>query len=180
LIEKAKVKKAYNYIKNEFDNIDLSNTDTQNTLDSLYTYCHCKTKHELLLCLSDQPTSIIIAQAAIESAWGTSRFFLEGFNLFGIHSYSNNDKRIEAYGSENSLPIYVRKYDNILSSVSDYLRILATGDSYREFRIRRLSTDTNIVMYLTKYSERRELYTNDITSIINYNNLYQYNNLTID
>ena len=68
----------------------------------------------------------------------------------------------------------------ILSSVSDYLRILATGDSYIEFRIRRLSADTNIVMYLTKYSERRELYTNDITSIINYNNLYQYNNLIID
>ena len=62
----------------------------------LYDYCNCATIQELYYCLSEQPNSIIIAQAAIESGWGTSRFFLEGFNLFGIHSFYSGDMKIKA------------------------------------------------------------------------------------
>ena len=174
LIEKSKIKTAYNYVVDNFDNISL-NKLTQ----PLYDYCNCITVEELLLCLTEQPNSIILAQAAIESGWGTSRFFLEGFNLFGIHSFSNEDNRIKA--SSNSKPVYVKKYIDISSSVSDYLRTLAKGNSYLEYRKQRLEFKNvnNLIQYLTKYSERRELYIKDIALIIDYNNLTQYDTIQI-
>jgi uncharacterized FlgJ-related protein len=36
------------------------------------------------------PTEMIVAQAALESGWGTSRFANEGNNLFGIRTYDKN------------------------------------------------------------------------------------------
>ena len=132
----------------------------------------------MLLCLSEQPTSIIIAQAAIESGWGTSRFFVEGFNLFGIHSYKSDEPKIKATGSLDS-DIYVKKYDSISSSIFDYLRTLAKGYAYNNFRkIRAEEVDvTDMIKYLDRYSERRELYINDLKSIIEYNHLMYYDTL---
>ena len=174
LIEKSKIKTAYNYVVNNFNNI-YPNKLTQ----PLYDYCNCITTEELLLCLTEQPNSIILAQAAIESGWGTSRFFLEGFNLFGIHSFNKHDNRIKA--SSSSKKVYVKKYIDISSSVSDYLRTLAKGNSYLEYRKQRLnfSNVNNLIQYLTKYSERRELYVKDLALIIDYNNLTQYDTIQI-
>ena len=175
LIEKSKIKKAYNYVLNNFDNIYL-NEQTK----PLYDYCNCNTAEELLVCLTDQPNSIIIAQAAIETGWGTSRFFLEGSNLFGIHSV-NTANSIRALGSHDSLPVFVHKYNSILSSISHYLRTLATGYAYSEFRIKRASQDSviNMIPYLKNYSERRDLYVEDIQKLITYNNLSMYDSLIV-
>jgi len=173
LIEKSKIKTAYNYVLDNFDNIY-----PNNLTQSLYDYCNCITAYELLLCLSEQPSSIIIAQAAIESGWGTSRFFVEGFNLFGIHSYKSDESKIKATGSLDS-DIYVKKYDSISSSIFDYLRTLAKGYAYNNFRkIRAEEVDvTDMIKYLDRYSERRELYINDLKSIIEYNKLMYYDTL---
>jgi len=176
LIEKEKIKSMYTYVLDNFDSIIL-NDDTK----FIYEYCNCTKSEELILCLSDQPNSIIIAQAAIESGWGTSRFFLEGFNLFGIHSYNKNDIQIKAAFSSHSAPVYVKKYQDILSSVSHYLRTLAKGYAYSEFRQKRVENIgvQNMIKYLVNYSERRELYIEDLRTIIEYNNLCQYDTLKI-
>ncbi len=173
LIEKSKIKTAYNYVLENFDNI-YPNKTTQ----SLYDYCNCITPYELLLCLSEQPSSIIIAQAAIESGWGTSRFFVEGFNLFGVHAYKSDESKIKATGSLDS-DIYVKKYDSISSSIFDYLRTLAKGYAYDNFRkMRAEEVDVkDMIKHLNRYSERRELYINDLKSIIEYNNLMYYDTL---
>jgi len=148
----------------------------------LYDYCNCDTVEALYYCLKEQPNSIIIAQAAIESGWGTSRFFLEGFNLFGIHSFYSGDMKIQAAGSDISKPVYVKKYDGILSSVSDYLRTLAKSNAYSEFRISRFQNHSvnDLLLYLENYSIRRELYINDLQDIIEYNNLFIYDNIEIN
>lgn len=44
------------------------------------------------------PTSLILTQGALESAWGTSRFFREGNNIFGMWSTNPNEPRIAAKG----------------------------------------------------------------------------------
>jgi len=175
LIEKSKIKIAYNYVLDNFDNIYLNEIT-----EPLYDYCNCISRHELLLCLTDQPTSIILAQAAIESGWGTSRFFVEGFNLFGIHAHRSNEAKIKANGSGDS-EIYVKKYNSISSSIFDYLRTLAKGYAYNDFRKIRveLVDVTDMIKYLDHYSERRELYINDLESIIEYNKLVDYDNLEI-
>src|SRR6056300_1572835 len=36
------------------------------------------------------PTEMIVAMAALESGWGTSRFAIEGNNLFGIRTYDKD------------------------------------------------------------------------------------------
>jgi len=169
IFAKSKIKKAYNNINTE-------------SLRFLYHYCNCTSQEEVLMCLSDQPNSIIIAQAAIESGWGTSRFFREGSNLFGIHSYSSNDNKLKAQGSNASSPIFVKKYHDILSSISDYLRTLARHAAYKDFRIQRFKKNNviDLLKYLIKYSERRELYINDIETVINYNNLFIYDNIKIN
>ena len=177
LIEKAKIKSAYDYVSNNFDNVDYSDLNK-----SLYEYCNCTQTTDLILCLYEQPNSIIIAQAAIESGWGTSRFFLEGFNLFGIHSYSKNTDKIKANSSLISSPVYVKKYDNISSSVSHYLRTLAKGYAYSEFRQKRIKDlpIEKLIRYLINYSERRELYVENLRTIIDYNNLTKYDTLKIN
>jgi len=174
LIEKEKIKTAYHYVLDNFDNLYLNDKTKP-----LYDYCACDTAYELLLCFTEQPNSIIIAQAAIESGWGTSRFFLEGFNLFGIHAYNNDDQTLKA---QNSSRVYVKKYSSVSESISHYLRTLARAGAYSEFRKQRANSNDvmHIINYLTNYSERREVYIDDIESIIEYNKLCQYDTFTIN
>ncbi len=44
--------------------------------------------YELYSKMEEHPTSIIIAQAIIESGWGTSKFFQKANNIFGVWSFS--------------------------------------------------------------------------------------------
>ena len=92
LFEKSKIRKALKSINDD-------------SVEELYLYCNCKSRDKLIECLSNQPNSIILAQAAIESGWGTSRFFIEGLNLFGVHSYNKNDLRMQAIGTTISSPV---------------------------------------------------------------------------
>ncbi|MBJ04434.1 MAG: hypothetical protein CMP65_00840 [Flavobacteriales bacterium] len=173
LLEKNKIKKAYDYILNNYE-IKHNN----DTINELFEYCNCDTKNCLLLCLKAQPNSIIIAQAAIESGWGTSRFFIEGNNLFGVHTQSNDPNKIKA---KNSSPVYVKKYNSISESISHYLRTLASGYFYEQYRINRFNNINSIdlINYLSMYSIRRESYIEDLNSIIIYNNLLMYDNLEL-
>jgi len=82
------------------------------------------------------PTSIIIAMAGIESAWGTSRFSVEGNNLFGIRTWdleSDHMKPKDVPDAKFGLKKYATKCD----SVKDMIRILNTHTAYTEFRVER-------------------------------------------
>ena len=82
------------------------------------------------------PTSIIIAMAGIESAWGTSRFSKEGNNLFGIRTWdleSDHMKPKDVPDAKFGLKKYATKCD----SVKDMIRILNTHTAYTEFRVER-------------------------------------------
>ena len=173
LIEKEKINTAYKYV---FDNFT---TISPNEITKpLFDYCNCIDKYDLLLCLAEQPNSIIIAQAAIESGWGTSRFFKQGYNLFGIHTTKNDSNKMAANDSQR---IYVKKYNNISESISHYLRTLARGNVYYKFREQRaVSKDIKkLISYLTHYSERRELYVEDILEVIEYNQLCRYDSISL-
>ena len=82
------------------------------------------------------PTSIIIAMAGIESAWGTSRFSVEGNNLFGIRTWdlkSDHMKPKEVKDAKFGLKKYATKCD----SVKDMIRNLNTHTAYTDFRVER-------------------------------------------
>lgn len=82
------------------------------------------------------PVSLALAQAAVESGWGSSRFARHGNALFGQRAWSD-DKGIVPMERTDSEGHVVRTYDTLLSSVSSYIHNLNTHPSYQEFRIDR-------------------------------------------
>ena len=124
------------------------------------------------------PVCIILAQAALESGWGTSRFFLEGNNIFGMWSYSTSHDRLAAGEKRGDRQIYVRKFPDIYASVLNYYQTLGRLRAYANFR-EALKTESDpyiIVSYLNKYSERGEAYTNTVASMIRQNDMEKFEN----
>jgi len=145
-------------------------------LDALRQRFKAKTNDELLAALKPHPKSIAIAQAAIESSWGTSRFFKEANNAYGIWSFNKNEPRIAASDKRGTKTIWLKKYETLEDCVRDYYRILARGAAYKEFRTLRLTTNDPylLVKKLTNYSEIREKYAKELAQIIRYNKFRRY------
>jgi len=127
------------------------------------------------------PVSIVLAQAAIESAWGTSRFFLKANNPFGLWSFNSNEQRIAASSTRSGTKVYLRKFNNLEQAIEGYYTTLATGP-FVDFRRERLKTNNPYVLvnYLIDYSERREAYVRELTSVIKGNDLTKYDDYRID
>jgi len=75
---------------------------------------------------------ILLAQAALESGWGNSRFALEGKNLFGIRTYDLREPHM--LPSNNPKKWGVRVYMHECDSVMHYINILNNGSAYEEYR----------------------------------------------
>ena len=75
---------------------------------------------------------ILLAQAALESGWGNSRFALEGKNLFGIRTYDLTEPHM--LPSNNPKKWGVRVYMHECDSVQHYMDILNNGSAYEEYR----------------------------------------------
>lgn len=123
-------------------------------LDKLYKKYKTKNIRELANRLKTHPVSIVLAQAAIESAWGESRFFKKGNNIFGMWSYNKNEPRMKARKSRNGKSIYVKKYATISDAIDDYFAVIGRG-AYKSFRKERSITDNPLILvnYLVNYCE---------------------------
>ena len=82
------------------------------------------------------PTSMIIAMAGIESAWGTSRFAKQGNALFGVRTWDLSTPHMKPLDLPDA-DFGVKKYETKCDSVKDMIRILNTHPEYEEFRIER-------------------------------------------
>ncbi len=135
-----------------------------------------KGPQDLLKRMQPHPASIILAQAAIESGWGTSRFFKEANNIYGIWSYNSKEDRIRAEIMRQGKSIYLRKYKTMFDSVYDYLLTIARSHAYKDFRDARANSQNpyRLIWFLSNYSEQRVKYVNDLRLMIEYNNLTQY------
>lgn len=149
--------------------------------DSLLLHEHfekfnSKDGRDLLERMQSHPVSIILAQAAIESGWGTSRFFKEANNIFGVWSYDSNEKRIRAGESRGDKSIFLRRYDTSVQSVYDYLLVIARANAYKDFRNTRLKSQNayRLIWFLSNYSEKRVGYVVALRQMIEFNDLTQY------
>ena len=77
-------------------------------------------------------TELIIAQAIVESNYGTSRFAREGHNLFGIRVWSKEG--MLPHKQPDTIEWRVRVFKNKCESVKYYIEILNTKKAYAEFR----------------------------------------------
>jgi len=156
--------------------IEHPNPYYQKMIDKLKKEYKATSNEDLLQRMKPHPKSIAIAQAALESAWATSRFYREANNLFGVWSKNKNDARIAAGKKRGTQTIWLRKYETIEESIKDYYKTIARSKAFKEFRKLKMKTDNphTLVKKLDKYSEIGAEYGKSLSSVINYNKFYLY------
>lgn len=136
---------------------------------------------ELLLRRVDLlPPSLVLAQAANESAWGTSRFALEANNYFGQWCYSEGCGIVPSRRGASATH-EVQAFDSVEAAVAAYFRNLNTFSSYRELRLIRESLRASsspidgisLAQGLESYSERGTEYISELQDMIRYNDLLE-------
>jgi len=119
---------------------------------------------------------LALAQSANESAWGQSRFAIEGNNFFGQWCYKKGcgmvpDKREAGTRHE------VARFKSVNDSVRSYIKNINSGSAYaplRRIRLQDRASGKEPDAYaqaggLVKYSQRRKAYVREIRSIIHAN-----------
>ena len=125
------------------------------------------------------PVSLVLAQAANESAWGTSRFAVDGNNLFGQWCYVQGCGFVP-YERASDADHEVRRFRSINAGVRAYFRNLNTHPSYTHFRRMRArmrsqerALDPIQLAYgLASYSQRGDFYIDEVQTIIQQNDLH--------
>lgn len=123
------------------------------------------------------PPSLALAQAAIESGWGTSRFVVEGNAVFGQWTWDGEG--LVPLAREDGKSHKIKSFQQLMDSVRAYVHNLNTNSAYREFREKRLTmraegkhlTGMGLVPTLTAYSELKGRYLDLLRSIITSNEL---------
>jgi len=136
---------------------------------------------ELLMRVDIVPLSIALAQAAIESGWGTSRYLREGNALYGQYTFDQS-LGLRPENRDKGKDFYVRKFVNLSDSTRSYLKNINTHKAYFKFRQERgtlrMNGDSlaglNLARFLENYSERRSAYVADIKTIIETNNFMKF------
>jgi len=117
------------------------------------------------------PKELIVAQAAIETGWGQSRFANEGNNLFGIRTWNKDEPYLLPIPWTEWPGWGVKVYETRCDSVRDYLRILNEVFAFSEFREARDSgVKDGLILadYLTQYASNQN-YTELVKKVIKYN-----------
>ena len=139
--------------------------------------------NELILMVDVIPNSIVLAQAANESGWGSSRFAQEYNALFGEYTY-NNEKGVVPFDREEGKKHLIKYFSSIDQSVISYFNNINSHYAYDQFRkLREIQRNNdnffNVLSLVTKldfYAEDKD-YVKTISSIIKTNNLEVYDNI---
>ena len=83
------------------------------------------------------PIEMIVAQAALESGWGTSRFAREGNNLFGIRTFDQKVPHMLLEGRTKWKGWGVRVFPTKCQGVKFFVELLNNHSAYQEFRDKR-------------------------------------------
>ncbi|NRQ42488.1 glucosaminidase domain-containing protein [Rheinheimera sp. YQF-2] len=131
---------------------------------------------ELLKRVDIIPDTLVLMQAANESAWGTSRFAVEGYNFFGQWCFRTGcglvpQERVEGSYHE------VAKFANPAASIKSYFYNLNTFHTYESLRVIRAHlraegkpvSGVALAAGLGSYSERGEDYIAEISGMIRFN-----------
>lgn len=136
---------------------------------------------ELLVRVDILPASMVLAQAAAESGWGTSRFAREGLNLFGQWCYTKGcglvPKRRSA-GARHE----VQRFDSLEQTINAYYHNINSHRAYEKVRQLRAAaragqqplSSRQLVAGLKRYSSRGQDYVDELVALIEYNQLEKY------
>lgn len=130
------------------------------------------------------PVSLVVAQAAIESGWGTSRFTHEGNNLFGQRC-KNTGCGIVPKNRKEGESYEVQSFSSVGDSIRSYMLNLNSHEAYSEIRRFRKEARSkqfgpdgrDLARGLVNYSELGEKYANDVIDVIEQNRLGKYDDI---
>ena len=140
---------------------------------------------DLLISIDIIPNSIVLAQAANESGWGSSRFSREFNALFGQYTYDDKEGVVPLQRNEGEEHL-IKYFSSIDQSVESYFKNINTHFAYSEFRnLRKLLRDRSNVFkpfYTKLLVNKLNVYADDnnyvdlINTIIEVNKFTQYDN----
>ncbi len=124
------------------------------------------------------PPSLALAQAALESGWGRSRFAREGNALFGQWTWTKGEGMVPADRAAGKTHA-VKSFRSLLASVRGYMKNLNRAGPYGRLRAARTSlansgkpiTGKELAVYLDKYSEEGQAYVKKVRGMISINRL---------
>ena len=136
---------------------------------------------QLLERLDIIPPSLVMAQAANESAWGTSRFARRGNNLFGQWCFTRGCGIVPGQRPEGRT-YEVEAFKHPYASIEAYLTNLNRHNAYSALRALRqgarqrgeFPAGKHLAGGLERYSERGKRYVREIRSMIEFNELGAY------
>ena len=128
--------------------------------------------------------SVVIAQAICESGWGQSKIMMKANAIFGIKATSSwkgkvyNANTQECYDGSTytNITACFRAYNSLAESISDYFDLITGLDRYKK-AIHAQSPLECITAIKNGGYATSPTYINTIMSIINSNNLTQYDNV---
>ena len=131
---------------------------------------------ELLKRVDVIPDTLVLMQAANESAWGSSRFAVEGYNFFGQWCFREGCGMVPQSRVEGSYH-EVAKFNSPAASIKSYFYNLNTFHTYEHLREIRAQLRAEgkpvrgetIAAGLGAYSERGEEYIAEISGMIRFN-----------
>jgi len=139
-------------------------------------------KEEFLKRVDTIPPSLALAQAAIESGWGKSRFVKVANNIFGHWTYSNKGIKPKSKYEHIKIDYSIRIFPSLEASIRAYMLNLNRNRAYRAFRDLREKfrkehktfTGLDAASTLINYSQTKEKYVDLLKSMIKSNNWEKY------
>ncbi|MEX1147681.1 MAG: glucosaminidase domain-containing protein [Sphingomonadales bacterium] len=131
------------------------------------------------------PPSLALAQAAIESGWGTSRFAQKGNAIYGQWTWGEDG--MVPLGRPEGQRYRIRTFGHLVESVAAYARNLNTHQAYTDLRQMRAElvrsgsplTGPALTPALEQYSTRRGEYVTDVDQIIRTNRLTRFDQMSL-
>lgn len=132
--ERAFIKKFFSKdMFSNFGNIDETNIDYLVQIAEKYKIKQLYNKQEYLNKVNKIPISLAVAQAALESAWGNSRFVKIANNIFGQWTWSQANGIVPNEREEGKTHM-IRNFKSLQNSVNAYMLNLNRNPAYKEFR----------------------------------------------
>ena len=137
---------------------------------------------QLLLKVDAVPESLVLAQAANESGWGTSRFARQANNLFGVWCFTPGCG-LTPLSRDAGLTHEVARYATVSEGIDAYIHTINTNPAYIDLRAIRATTRADEAVMngealaegLVHYSARGYDYVREIQQLIRVNKLHEFN-----
>ena len=141
--------------------------------------------NDILLNVDVIPNSIALAQAAIESGWGKSRFAKEYNALFGEYTYNQNEGVIPLNRDDGETHL-IKSFSSYDNSVSSYFKNINSHFAYKDFRdlrsvMRQKNNFSNVDLLISKLNSYAadDNYVSTLNLVIEKNKFFKFDSKVI-